>query len=138
VRIRLVVLAFVVLAISSGAGLTSSGATGNSIAVHGPSKNLFHTYFNETVTGFAAGGANYVISGEQLYPTGGCSPVYLIESKRTDWYQWPTGTGAVHGRFSLIARFWARNHNTHGICTYLVNSTTKHTFAHAGLFWNNS
>lgn len=123
---------------SSIAALAPAGAGANTIAVHGPTKNLYHTYFNETVSGFAAGSANYVISGEQLYPNGGCASVYSTESKRSDWYQWPTGTGAVHGTFSLVARFWARNHNVHGICTYLVNSTTKHTFAHAGLFWNNS
>ena len=125
----------------SAAGVALSGATvvgGGSISVHGPSKNVYHTYFNETVTGSATGAANYVISGEQLNPSGGCATSYRLEATRTDWYQWPTGTGAVHGAYRLVARFWARNHAEHGICTYLVNRTTRATYAHAALFWNNS
>jgi hypothetical protein len=135
-RARAFVFALVALVGSSIGALASASA--NAIAVHGPTKNLYHTYFNETVSGFAAGGANYVISGEQLYPNGGCAPTYLTESHRSDWYQWPTGTGPVHGSFSLVARFWARNHNEHGICSYLINSSSKHTFARAARFWNNS
>lgn len=137
-RNRLLTLAFAVLVGFSIAAVATSGAVADTIHVHGPTKNLYHTYFNETVLGFAAGGANFVISGEQLYPSGGCAAAYAIEKARSDWYRWPTGTGPVHGRFSLVARFWARNHNEHGICTYLINRTTNHTYAHAGLFWNNS
>ena len=135
---RLLLVVLFALVGSSLASVASASANANTITVHGPTKNLYHTYFNETVSGIAAGSANYVISGEQLYKNGGCAALYLTESKRSDWYQWPTGTGPVHGPFSLVARFWARNHNEHGICTYLINRTTKQTFARAGLFWNNS
>ena len=43
----------------------------NTIAITGPTANVFHHDFNETVSGNATGNANYVISGEQLYPSGG-------------------------------------------------------------------
>jgi hypothetical protein len=110
----------------------------NKISIQGPTANVFHTYFNESVSGFATGSANYVISGEQLNPGGGCATTFTAERTRSDWYQWPTGTGAVHGNFSLVAKFWARNHSEHGICSYLVNRTTRHTYAHSSRWWNNS
>jgi hypothetical protein len=110
----------------------------NKIKVTGPTSNVYHHDFNETVSGNATGKANYVISGEQLYPSGGCSSTYTAERVKSDWYQWPTGTGAVHGKFSLVAQFYARNHKKHGICSYLINSGTDQTFAHASRFWNNS
>ena len=110
----------------------------NTIAITGPTANVFHHDFNETVSGNATGNANYVISGEQLYPSGGCSSTYAAERTKRDWYQWPTGTGAVHGKFSKVAKFYARNHHEHGICSYLINSRTRQTFAHASRFWNNS
>ena len=110
----------------------------NKIKVTGPTANVFHHNFNEKVSGTATGNANYVISGEQLSPAGGCSSTYSAERTKSDWYQWPTGTGPVHGKFSLVARFYARNHHEHGICAYLINSGTDQTFAHASRFWNNS
>jgi hypothetical protein len=110
----------------------------NTIKVSGPTANVFHHYFNETVSGNATGNANFVISGEQLNPAGGCSSTYTAERAKSDWYQWPTGTGAVHGKFSMMAKFYARNHKKHGICSYLLNSGTDQTFAHASRFWNNS
>ena len=109
-----------------------------SIHVKGSAKNAFHSHFKETVYGSAHGAANYVISGEQLNPAGGCAAAYNVESAKVDWLQWPTGTGQVHGSFSLAARFFAKNHGKHGICSYLVNRTTHQTYAHAGLFWKNA
>ena len=108
------------------------------IHVKGPTKNAFHHKFRETVYGSAHGAANLVISGEQLDPAGGCASTYSAEAAKPGWLQWPTGTGRVHGGFSLVARFFARNHGRHGICSYLVNSATHTTYAHAGLFWKNS
>lgn len=117
---------------------TACGRHGESIRVSGPTANVFHTYFDETVSGSSCGAADYVISGEQLYPAGGCAATYLAEARKSDWYQWPTGTGGVRGRFSLVAHFWARNHQEHGICTYLVSRATRETYGHASRWWNNS
>jgi hypothetical protein len=94
--------------------------------------------FNEVVTGTAAGAANYVVSGEQLGWTPRCASTLLAEQHRSGWIQWPTGTGPVHGTFRLVALFYSRNHLKHGICSYLVNSSTKHTYAHASRYWSNS
>ena len=113
-------------------------AGSGSIHVKGPTKNAFHKNFKESVYGTAHGAANYVISGEQLNPAGGCASTFTAESAKTDWLQWPTGTGHVHNSFSLVARFYAKNHGKHGICSYLINRTSNHTYAHAGLFWKNS
>ena len=92
----------------------------------------------ETVTGCAEPPADYVISGEQVTPAPGCASTYAAESRRGDWYRWPTGTGAVHGRFSLVARFQARGGGRRAICSYLVSRSANRTFAHAGLIWTNS
>jgi hypothetical protein len=108
------------------------------IHISGPTHNAFHTYFKETVSGSALGGANYVISGEQLSQAGGCASTYSVEAAKSDWHQWPTGTGHVRGSFSLVAKFYAQNHGSHAICSYLINRATNHTYAHAGHFWSNA
>jgi virginiamycin B lyase len=124
--------------ISTGATTECRGPNANKIGISGPTQNVYHRHFSETVTGTACGGANYLISGEQLYPAGGCASTYVKESRKADWYQWPTGTGAVNARFERVARFYARNHNRHGICSYLINRGTRGTYAHASRWWNNS
>lgn len=116
----------------------TAGCGRNRIGVRGPTANALNTSFNETVFGCATGRANYVISAEQRSPAGGCASTYRAEVRRSDFSQWPTGTGRVRGRFSLVANFDAHNPGTHGICSYLVNRTTKQTYAHAGRFWTNS
>lgn len=123
-----------------GAWTISAPAEAGSGAIHvkGPTKNVFHRNFKETVYGSAHGAANYVISGEQLNPAGGCASTLAAESAKTGWLQWPTGTGRVHNGFSLVARFFAKNHGRHGICSYLINRATGQTYAHAGLFWKNT
>ncbi len=108
------------------------------IGITGPTQNAYHTYFNQTVSGTASGGANYVISGEQTSQLGGCASTYLSESGKSDWVRWPTGTGSVHGHFSLVAKFYAQNHNKHAICSYLINQSTKQTYASAAHFWSNA
>jgi hypothetical protein len=124
---------------TGGSGGSGGGGGGGSVIhVDGPTKNKLGASFAETVRGSAQGAANYVISGEQLNPAGGCAPTYAAESRRGDWTQWPTGTGPVHGSFSLVARFGARSAGTHGICAYLINRASRLTIAHAGLFWTNS
>ncbi len=123
-----------------GAWAVSTPVEPGSGAIHvkGPTRNAFHTRFKEAVSGSAHGAANYVISGEQLNPAGGCASTYTAESAKADWMRWPTGTGNVHGGFSLVARFYAKNHGKHGICSYLINRATNQTYAHAGLFWRNT
>ena len=138
------------LAVTLAAGLAVSLASAaaskrkNSIRITGPTSNLFHTYFNETVSGYATGPANYVVSGEQLNPPGGCATTFVAESRKSDFGLWgrtrsrPGGTRPVRGSFSTVARFWARNHSEHGICSYLINLKTRKTYAHASRWWNNS
>jgi hypothetical protein len=110
----------------------------NRIAVHGPTANAANTFFNERVFGCATHGANEVISGEQRVRGAGCARTYRAEVSAGDFSDWPTGTGRVRGSFSLVARFYAHNPGTHGICSYLINRTTKKTYAQAGRFWTNS
>src|SRR5579884_118128 len=120
--------------------VTPKIAGSGTLSIHGPTKNRYHTNFVETVTGTASGGANYVISSEQLDPAGGCASTYTVESAKspTNWMKWPTGNGNVKGHFSLVAKFYAANLGTHGICSYLINKATNQTYAHAGLWWTNS
>jgi hypothetical protein len=134
----LVTILLVVVGLANASARQRTGCGSNQIGVHGPTSNKFNTFFNETVFGCASGKANDVISGEQRLPTSGCASTYQAENKSGNFYQWPTGTGQVHGRFSLTAKFYAHNPGTHGICSYLVNRTTKQTYAHAGRFWTNS
>src|SRR5262249_40814184 len=42
-----------------------------------------------------------------------------------------------HTHYSLVARFGAAHAGVHGICAYLINHRTGHTYAHAGAWWNN-
>ena len=118
--------------------ITPAVAGSGTISIHGPTNNAYQVHFNETITGTASGGANYVISGEQTSQLGGCASTYLEEFGKSDWVRWPTGTGAVHGHFTLVAKFYAQNHNKHAICSYLTNKTTKQTYAYASHFWSNS
>jgi hypothetical protein len=50
----------------------------------------------------------------------------------------PTGTGAVHGHFRLVARFYSQNHLRHAVCSYLINRATRRTYAHGARYWSNA
>jgi hypothetical protein len=134
-------LALVLLAGAGGVSASAhgtGGCGGNRIGVRGPTANASDVFFNETVFGCATGRADGVISGEQRTRSGGCGRTYSAEAPRGSFSQWPTGTGRVHARFSLVARFLSHVPGTHGICSYLINRTTKQTYARAGRFWTNS
>ena len=130
------------LAISISSATAATGK--NTLKITGPTANVYHTYFNETVSGNAISPANYVVSGEQLNPAGGCASTFVKERQKGGFGLWgtvrnrPGGTGPVHGHFTTVARFWARNHMEHGICSYLINRGTLKTYAHASRWWNNS
>ena len=117
---------------------TGSGGGTRRISIHGPTHNAYHVTFDEVVTGTAGGQANYVQSGEQLGWSPRCAATLKAEEHRSGWTPWPTGTGSVHGHFQLVAAFYSRNHLKHGICSYLVDQATKHTYAHAAHYWSNS
>jgi hypothetical protein len=124
----------------AGWGLVNSSGGGSgrgTIGIRGPTKNRYHASFNEVVSGTASGAADYVASFEQTPPGGGCASTFLGERGRRSATAWPTGTGSVHGHFRLVARFYARNHLSHAICSYLINVSSGHTFARAALFWKN-
>ena len=141
-RSRILALAAVGVAFGAGFALDAGAAPAKSrptsIAISGPTHNGFDTSFTETVSGFAKGQADYVISGEQLHVGNGCARKYKPEAKRKDWYQWPSGTGAAKGKFSFAAQFYASHHGEHGLCSYLINSTSDKTFRHAHIYWTNS
>jgi hypothetical protein len=50
---------------------------------------------------------------------------------------WLSQAVGAHARYSLVARFGAAHAGVHGICAYLVNRRTGHTYAHAGGWWDN-
>jgi hypothetical protein len=136
----LVLVLLLVVGTAAASAHRTAGCGSNRIGVRGPTANRSDIFFNETVFGCATGRANYVISGEQLAPAGGCASTYRAEATRSDFQQsGATGPGQrVRARFSLVAHFYSRQPGTHGICSYLVNRTTKQTYAHAGRFWTNS
>jgi hypothetical protein len=117
---------------------TGSSHGSSKMSIHGPTHNLYHVSFNQVITGTASAKANYVQSGEQLGWTPRCASTLTAEEQRSGWTPWPTGTGPVHGHFRLVAAFYSHNHLKHGICAYLINSSTKHTYAHAARYWSNS
>lgn len=121
---------------SEGGGVGGRGS--GRLKIKGPTRNAFGVRFNQVITGTASGAANEVISGEQLGWTPRCATTLAAEQSRATWKQWPTGTGPVHKKFRLVARFLARNHLKHAICSYLVNRVTKQTYAYAANYWSNS
>ena len=116
-------------------------ATVNSMRISGPTSNKLGQDFNETITGNATGGANFVIAWEQYYKNAGCASTYAAESTRT--YQgsryettlWLDSS--VSGHYTRVAEFGAAHAGVHGMCAYLINLNTGVTFAHAGVWWNN-
>jgi hypothetical protein len=40
--------------------------------------------------------------------------------------------------YSHVIHFYATNHGTHWLCTYLYSPATKKTYAHAGASWTNT
>jgi hypothetical protein len=127
-----------VVAVASAGAHRAAGCGGNRIGVRGPTAHASDVFFNERVFGCATGKANDVISGEQRTRSGGCAHTYSAEAARSSFYRWPTGTGRVYAAFSLVAKFYSHVSGTHGICSYLVNRTTKQTYARAGRFWTHS
>ena len=111
----------------------------NRIHIAGSTHNTFGSDFTERVFGHAKGKANYVDSSEIVNPSQGCAKSYKVESRRSDWSSWPDGgVGSVHGKFSLVAHFTAAIHGSHSFCSYLINSSTHKTFAHARQVWTNT
>ena len=120
----------------------SAAAASYSLGVSGPVSNLMGANFNETISGVTSSPANYVVAWEQFYKHTGCAATYVQESTRaffsstwglTAWLAKPVSAG----RYSVVARFGARNLGTHGMCAYLINLSTGTTYAHGGIWWNN-
>lgn len=125
--------------VGSGKSGGSGSATGHgAISITGPTHNAYHVSFNMVITGTASGAANYVASFEQTPPGGGCAATYVAERALSSATPWPTGTGSVHGPFHLVARFYSRNHLSHAICSYLINRSTRQTYAEASHLWSNA
>jgi hypothetical protein len=129
-------------ATSTGGGGTgksdgADGADGAVIHVHGPRHIAYQHSFDQVITGTTGRSGDYVESGEQL-GWARCATTLAAEQARSGFTPWPSGTGAVHGRFRLIARFYARNKLRHAICAYLIKESTRQTYAHAANYWSNS
>jgi len=116
-------------------------AISNSLHVSGPKSNKIGQNFNEQISGYAKGGANFVVAWEQYYPRSGCAATYAAESTRaflpgtyglTLWIDQP-----VHGKYSITAHFGAANLGKHGLCAYLISLSSGSTYAHGSIFWTN-
>jgi hypothetical protein len=122
---------------------TSSAAyaADNSLKLSGAAKNTLGQDFNWTISGFAGSGANRVVAFEQFYKHSGCAATYAAEKGRESKSSYAVTlwlTRAVgHGHYSAVAEFGADHAGVHGICAYLINHSTGHTYAHAGGWWDN-
>ena len=116
-------------------------AASNSLKVTGPTSNTLGTNFNEQISGYAKGGANFVVAWEQYSPRSGCAATYAAESTRAffpgTWGLTVWTHQSVSGKYSITARFGAVNPGRHGLCAYLINVSTGATYAHASIFWTN-
>ena len=121
----------------------SASASGSTLHVSGPTSNVMHTNFNETISGFAVSPANYVVAWEQFYKHAGCASTFAAESGRaffpgtwglTTWLARPVSPGH---HYSVVAAFGAQNLGTHGMCAYLINLSSGTTYAHGQIWWYN-
>ena len=144
-RLTIIGVAAVAITAATVPTVVTSGAsaTGSTLHVSGPTSNLMHTNFNETISGFAVSPANYVVAWEQFYKNTGCASTFAEESTRaffprtwglTPWLARPVSPGH---HYSLVARFGAQNLGTHGMCAYLIRLSTGTTYAHGQIWWTN-
>jgi hypothetical protein len=97
--------------------------------------------FNEKVSGYAAAPANYVADVEQLNPGGGCASTYVAENAKgvgTNVFAFDSKAVTPNHSFSVTVHFYSANHGSHGMCSYLINKTTRTTYAHGSIFWSNA
>ena len=125
----------------SQASTAGSHLSGSSLKLSGPKTNKYGTDFDYTISGTAAGPANYLVAWEQYYPQKGCATTYAAESTRAFL---PSTYGltlwlnrAVSTSYSARAAFGAAHLGKHGMCAYLINLTTGDTYAYGGAFWTN-
>ena len=144
---RVAITGFAAAAMTAAAVPTAvtggAAASGSTLHVSGPTSNLMHTNFNETIAGVAVSPANYVVAWEQFYKHGGCAPTFAAESSRaffprtwglTTWLARPVTAGHY---YSVVAAFGAQNLGTHGMCAYLINLSSGVTYAHGQIWWLN-
>jgi hypothetical protein len=128
--------ALALIAASSSAAYAAS----NSLKLSGAAQNTLGQNFNWTIRGFAGEDANRVVAYEQFYKHSGCASTYLAERARQSKPSYAVTlwlNQAAHGHYSLVAEFGADHAGVHGICAYLINRSTGHTYAHAGGWWDN-
>lgn len=126
---------------SSGAALRTEHSGGATLNLKGPKTNKMGANFNYTISGSASGSANYLVAWEQFYPQRGCASTYAAESVRAYFsatYALTLLTDrTVSGNYSVLEQFGAEHAGKHGMCAYLISSTTGATYAWGGAFWNN-
>ena len=69
----------VLVRLAAASAQSTARCASNHIGVRGPTTNKSNTFFTETVSGCAAGQANYVISGEQRLPVD-------VKRDEADWH----------------------------------------------------
>jgi hypothetical protein len=136
-RGRFILVAALALLLASS---TAAYAASNSLKLSGAAKNTLGQDFNWTIAGFAGGDANRVVAYEQYYKHSGCAETYSAERARLSESSYAVTlwlNRAVHGHYSLVAQFGADHAGVHGICAYLINRHSGHTYAHGGGWWDN-
>lgn len=126
---------------TSGASPRAEHASGPSLTMTGPKTNKLGADFSYTISGQASASANYLVVWEQVYPVKGCADTYAGESVRgffSSTYDTALFTNrSVTGTYKVTEALYARNPGKHGLCAYLISSTTGATYAAGGAFWDN-
>lgn len=107
----------------------------------GPKTNMMGKDFKYTISGQATASANYLVVWEQVYPVNGCASTFAGESVRgffSSTFDTALFTNRyVSGSYKVVEALYARNSGKHGLCAYLISSTTGATYAYQGAFWDN-
>jgi len=136
---RAVVMVSVMAAGVAVAGV--SAASGPAVSIRGITSVRLDRHFNYVVSGTATTDANHLVAWEQYVKGGGCASTFAGESSRAlvqppAKYQTTLWLNtSVSGKFSLTAQLGAQQLGVHGVCVYLINLSTGHTFAESGRFW---
>jgi hypothetical protein len=127
---------FAAISLAALAGAMDALAASSSIALKGPHTNVFGTSFHYVASGSARGAANRVY-GWEVPSTPACASSYSGERKRASKFLFTNQSVTTGKHFSITINFSARNTESHRFCTYLINSRTGKTYAHAEATWTN-
>ncbi len=109
----------------------------STLSLHGASSNTLGQLFNWTMSGFAASPANFVEAWETVKGHNGCASTFAAEASRGDKVVFVSKAVTSNAHVSLVIHFRANNTLSHNLCAYLINSSTRKTYAKAVGFWSN-